>query len=59
MNYDTTRRFSRSLAEAFPQDHADPIERYERTPLRYRAVNWASAFGVLFVILLIILENLK
>lgn len=33
---DTTRRYPRSLAEAWPKDYADPIERPEKYRLRFR-----------------------
>lgn len=47
----TTRRFSRSLAEAFPADYADPIE---RPPRRMRFVD-LLAYGVAVVLALIAL----
>lgn len=31
MSWPTCRRHPRSLAEAWPQHYADPIERYERS----------------------------
>ena len=33
---DTTRRYPRSLAQAFPQDYADPIEGPEKHRLTIR-----------------------
>jgi hypothetical protein len=35
MNTPTTRRHPRTLAEAYPRDYADPIERPPRNPLRF------------------------
>lgn len=31
MSWPTVRRHPRTLAQAFPRDYADPIERYERS----------------------------
>lgn len=38
MSYPTSRRYPRSLAEAWPQHYADPIERYSRNSWGWRTV---------------------
>lgn len=45
-----TRRYPRTLAEAFPCDYADPIERPERSPYP-RALWIALAFGFIAALL--------
>lgn len=42
----TTRRHPRSMAEAFPQDHANPITRYPGTPGVIRGWLLAIAIGL-------------
>jgi hypothetical protein len=44
MSTPTTRRHPRSLAEAFPRDHAYPIEHYPE-PLTRRVVRVAVCIG--------------
>lgn len=45
---DTTRRYCRSLAEAFPKDHAASIEIYRhKEPLGWIVVRWLSVFLLL------------
>lgn len=47
-------RFKRTLAEAFPQDHAEPIERHPR-PIAQRVADaiFAAALGVCGAALLV------
>lgn len=40
----TTRRFARSLAEAWPREHADAIEHYRAAP------RWERIAGVLLAV---------
>lgn len=42
----TTRRHPRALAEAFPQDHADPIEHYAAEPRWQRLAGVLLACGI-------------
>ena len=42
----TTRRHPRSLAEAFPREHANPIARYPGTPGRIHGWLLAVAIGL-------------
>ncbi len=46
---DTTRTFPRSLAQAFPKDHAAAIEihRPPKEPLGWRVSRWAAALILL------------
>ena len=53
----TVRTHPRTLAEAFPCDHADPIERPVRTPLRDKAVNVALAVAILALILIVAFQG--
>jgi len=50
----TTRRHPRTLAQAFPQDHADPIEHCRR-PLGERVADaiFATVLGVVGAALLV------
>ena len=46
---DTTRRYHRSLAEAFPRDHAAAIEihRAPKEPLGWRVSRWVAVLVLL------------
>ena len=55
---DTTRRYPRSLAEAFPDCRAACIERPARTHAIDRATNTAALIALALLVLLITLENL-
>ena len=55
---DTTRRYPRSLAEAFPDCRAACIERPARTHAIDRHTNAAALFALLVLLLLITLEHL-
>lgn len=48
---DTTRRYSRSLADAFPDVRASCVEGWQRPA--DRAVNWSLVAGVVAIILAI------
>ena len=50
--YPTTRRHPRSLASAFPREHANPIEIHRR-PTRIYAVLMAVVLGVVLALLLV------
>ena len=45
MSAPTTRRYPRTLAQAFPREHANPIEFYPE-PLTRRALRWAALIGL-------------
>lgn len=49
---ETTRRFPRSLAEAFPDERACAIERPRRDLISagHRAVTWISVVGLVLVV---------
>ena len=47
---DTTRKYPRSLADAFPDERYPAIEGYRREPLGHRVLNRLMA--VLFVVLI-------
>ena len=47
--YPTTRRFSRSMREAWPREHASPVEHY-RNPGSIRGWMLAIAAGVAFAL---------
>ena len=47
---DTTRKHPRSLAEAFPRDYADPIERPDRS---YPA-GWPTCMAIICAVTLIL-----
>jgi hypothetical protein len=46
-DFPTTRRYPRSLAEAYPRDHANPIE-------GFRVYNAGSALAAFLAVLVII-----
>lgn len=51
MSFPTSRRFPRSLAEAFPRDHACAVEHYKPTNQRlqgflFAAVGWACVVAI-------------
>lgn len=51
MSYPTSRRFPRTLAEAFPRDHACAIEHYKPTNQRLQgylraAVGWLCVVAI-------------
>ena len=48
---ETTRKYSRTLSEAFPDTRAECTEGWQRTG--DRAVNWALAAGIVAVVLAI------
>ena len=50
MSYPTTRRHPRSLAEAWPREHANPIE-FHRGPQIVRGWVLATAIGVALAVL--------
>jgi hypothetical protein len=50
MSYPTSRRYPRSLAEAWPREHANPIEFY-RGPQIVRGWVLATAIGVALAVL--------
>jgi hypothetical protein len=56
MNYDTTRTYSRTLAQAFPDERATCVY---LPPKRYagKAVNWALAAALVVVILSVIFQG--
>lgn len=55
MNYDTTRRYSRTLSDAFPSERANCIEGPERTS--YKAKDISIAVVVLVILVLIGLNS--
>lgn len=57
MNH-TTKRFARTLAEAFPDQRAASIEPPPRRVV-YALINWMLAAGIAVVLVLITLENFK
>lgn len=50
MSYPTSRRYPRSLAQAFPKEHANPIE-YHCGPQIVRGWVLATAIGVALAVL--------
>jgi hypothetical protein len=59
MNYDTTRRFSRSLSDAFPEERAHCIECPPKKNYGRKAVNWTLVLAVWFLVTLLAMENMK
>lgn len=55
---DTTRRYPRSLAEAFPDCRAACIERPARTHAIDRYTNAAALIALVLLVLLVCLETL-
>lgn len=45
MSAPTTRRYPRSLAQAFPKEHCNPIEHYPASPAR-RMLRWVVLLGL-------------
>lgn len=50
MNYDTTRRYSRTLADAYPDERAHCIEGPAPKNYGQKAVNWTLALAIWFLI---------
>ena len=59
MNYTTTRRYSRTLSDAFPSERAHCIEGPEPKNYGRKAVNWTLVLAVWFLITLLAMENMK
>ena len=54
MSWPTVRRYPRSLAQAYPREHANPIEFYPRRSGYIRSVALAVFIGVALSFLLAI-----
>ena len=54
----TTRKYSRTMAEAFPHgpEYACAVERYSRPITADKAVAWVCAMGFLVVVVMLIAE---
>jgi len=53
MNYDTTRKFSRTLADAYPDERAGWFEGPQKTSLPHKAVSITLAIAVVAIVLAI------
>ena len=53
MNYDTTRRYSRTTSDAFPDERAHCIEGPDRKRTGKVAVNWLLVFAIWGLIVLL------
>jgi hypothetical protein len=53
MNYDTTRRFPRTLSDAYPDERAHCIEPPPAKNYGRAAANWTLAFAIWFLFTLI------
>jgi hypothetical protein len=51
--YPTTRRYPRTLADAWPREHAAPIRRYPGRTNRIYGVLLACALGLFLALLLV------
>lgn len=50
---DTTRRFPRSMAEAWPRDHAAAVEIHRSVePMGWRVVRWTLLAAAVFLVLM-------
>lgn len=55
---DTTRRYPRSMAQAWPRDHANAIEYFSADSAGDKAVRWCSYLAAFVIVFLLTLEAL-